>query len=62
MMLFRSKLGWSVLELLGWSVISERWAPLQNQETKRIGGGSLVASPMPKSIFSEGREDQLLKE
>ena len=27
------------------------WTPLQKQETKRIGGGSPVASPMPKSVF-----------
>ena len=30
--------------------------------TKRIGGGSPVASPMPKSVLSGGREDQLLRE
>ena len=32
------------------------------QETKRIGGGSPVASPMPKSVLSGGREYQLLRE
>ena len=47
-MLFQSELGWSMLELLGQSADSVRWTPLQKQETKRIGGGSPVASPMPK--------------
>ena len=28
-----------------------RWTPLQKQETKKIGGGSPVAAPMPKSIL-----------
>ena len=37
-------------------------AHLQKQDTKRIGGGSPVASPMPKSILSGGREDRLLRE
>ena len=36
---------------LGRSAGSGRWTPLQKQETKRIGGGSPVASPMPKSVF-----------
>ena len=62
MMLFQPELGLSVLDLLGRSAVSGRWAPLQKQETKRIGGGSPVASPMPKSVFSGGREDQLLRE
>ena len=62
MMLFQPKLDWSVLELLGRSTDSARWAPLQKQETKRIGGGSPVASPMPKSVLSSGREDHLLRE
>ena len=62
MMLFQQELGLSVLELLGRSADSEYWAPLQKQETKRIGGGSPVATPMPKSILSDGREDQLLRE
>ena len=40
------------LELpLGQSDGSGRWTPMQKQETKRIDGGSPVASPMPKSIF-----------
>ena len=52
----------SMLDLLGWSTDSVRWTPLQKQETKRIGGGTPVASPMPKSVLSEGREDQLLRE
>ena len=62
MIFFQPKLGWSLLELLGRSANSVRWTPLQKQETKRISGGSSVASPMPKSVFSEGREDQLLRE
>ena len=37
-------------------------APLQKQETKRISGSSPVASPIPKSVLSGGREDQLLRE
>ena len=51
-----------MLELLGRSADSVHWTNLQKQETKRIGGGSPVASPMPKSVFSGGREDQLLRE
>ena len=51
-----------MLELLGRSVDSGCWAPLQKQDTKRIGGGSSVASPMPKSVLSGGREYQLLRE
>ena len=40
------------LELsLGRSAGSGRWNPLQKQETKRIGGGSPVAAPMPKLVF-----------
>ena len=62
MMLFQPELGWSVLELVGWSADSVHWTPLQKQETKRIDGGSSVASPMPKSVLSGGREDQLLRE
>ena len=49
-------------ELLGRSADSVRWTPLQKQETKRIGGGSPVASPMPKSVLSWGKEDQPLRE
>ena len=62
MMFFESELGLSVLELLGRSTVSGRWASLQKQETKRIDGGSFVASPMPKLVLSCGREDQLLRE
>ena len=62
MMLFQSKLGWSMLESLGRSAFYGHWTPLQKQETKRTGGGSPVASPMPKSVPSGGREDQLLRE
>ena len=59
MMLFQQELGLSVLDSLGRSADSGCRAPLQKQETKRIGGGSPVASPMPKSVLSCGREDQL---
>ena len=52
MMLVQSELGLSVLDLLGRSAVSGRWAPLQKQETKRIDRGSPVASPMPKSVLS----------
>ena len=62
MMLFQSGLGWGVLELLGQSVASRCRVPLQKQETKRIDGGSPVTSPMPKSVLSGGKEDQLLRE
>ena len=55
MILFQLELGWSVLELLGQSADSVRWTPLQKQETKRIGGGSPVASPMPKSVLFWGK-------
>ena len=48
--------------ILGRSAVSGRYAPLQKQETKRISGGLPVASPMPKSILSGGREDRLLRE
>ena len=51
-----------MMKLLGWSADSESRAPLQKQETKRIGVGSPVSSPMPKSVPSDGREDQLLRE
>ena len=61
MMLFQLELGLSMLDLVGRSADSVRWTPLQKQETKRIGGGSPVASPMHKSVLSEGREDQLLR-
>ena len=36
---------------LGWSVGSGHWTLLQKQKTKRIGGGSPVASPMPKLVL-----------
>ena len=62
MMLFQSKLGLSVLDLLGRSASFGRWTPLQKQETKTIGEGSLVAASMPKSILSCGRDYQLLRE
>ena len=51
-----------MLESLGRSAGSGRWTPLQKQETKRIGGGSLVGSPMPKLVPSRERKYQLLKE
>ena len=62
MMLFQQELGWSVLESLGRSANFGCRAPPQKQEIKRIGGGSPVASLMPKSVLSGGREDQLLRE
>ena len=62
MILFQPELGLSVLELMGRSAVSRRWAPLQKQETKMIGGGSPVAFPMPKLVLSGGRKDQLLRE
>ena len=62
MMFFQSELGLNVLDLVGRSADSECWTPLQKQETKKIDGGSSVASPMPKSVLSGGREDQLLRE
>ena len=62
MMLFQPELGLSVLDLLGWSADSVRWTRLKKQETKRIGGGLPVSSPMPKSVLSRGREDKLLRE
>ena len=46
-----------MLELLDRSADSGCQAPLQKQETKRIDGGSPVASPMPKSVLSGGRKD-----
>ena len=61
-MFFQPELGWIVLGSLGRSADSVRRAPLQKQETKRIGGGSSVNSLMPKSVLSGGREDQLLRE
>ena len=62
MMLFQPELGWSVRGLLGWLVGPGCWAPLQKQETKRIGRGSPVASSMPKSVLSDRGENQLLRE
>ena len=59
---FSIGLGLSVLDLLGRSAVSGHRAPLQIQETKRIDEGSPVASPMPKSVLSGKREDQLHKE
>ena len=51
------------LELsLGRSAGSRHWTPLQKQETMRIGGGSPVAAPIPKSVLSCGREYQLFRE
>ena len=62
MMFFQPELGWSMLELLSRSTDSGFRVPLQKQETKRIGRGSPVASPMPKSVLSGGRGDQLLRQ
>ena len=45
-----------MLKLLGRSAGFGCRTPLQKQETERIGGGSPVASSMPKSAFSvEGK-------
>ena len=46
--------------LLGQFDGSGRLTPLQKQETKRIGGGSPVASPMLKPVTDE-RKNQLLR-
>ena len=54
MMLFQLELGLSMLDLLGQSADFGRWTPLQKQETKMIGRGSLVASLMPKSVLVGG--------
>ena len=62
MIRFQPELGWSVLKLLGQSVVSGRRTPLQKRETKRIDEGSPVPSPMLKSVFSDGRKDQLFRE
>ena len=68
MMLFQSELGWSVLELLGRSTDSGCRDPLKKQETKRIGGGSPVASlilstffPMEEKINCLGNEFSVCK-
>ena len=61
MMFFQPELGLGVLDSLDQSVDSIHWTPLKKQETKRIDGGLSVASPMPKSVLSGGREDQLLR-
>ena len=47
--------------MLGRSTDSGCRAPLKKQVTKRIGGGSPVTSPMPKSVLSDVREDRLLR-
>ena len=62
MMLFQPKLGLSMLDLLSRSARSRCWTPLQKQETNMIGEGLPVATPMPKSVLSGGRENQLLRE
>ena len=63
MMFFQLELGWSVLESLGRSAGSGRWTPLKKQETKKGSmGDSPIATPMPKSVLSGEREDQLLRE
>ena len=49
MMLFKPELGLSVLELLGRSAVSGRWAPLQKKETK----GSAGARPLPLRYLSQ---------
>ena len=50
------------LELsLGRFASSGLWTPLQKQETKRIGGGSPVAAPMPKSVLFAGENINCLE-
>ena len=60
-MLFQSELALCMLDLLGRSVGSGRWTPLQKQETTKDRQGSPVAAPMSKSILSGEREYQLLR-
>ena len=61
MMLFQAELGLNVLDLLDRSVDSGRWTPLLKQKAKRIDEGSSIASLMPKSVLSGGKEKQLLR-
>ena len=61
-MLFQSKLGWSLLELLERSTDSGCPAPLRKIRSKKDRRGSPIASPMAKSALSSGRENQLLRE
>ena len=49
MMLFQPELGWSVLELLGWSADSGCRAPLQNKKQKGLAG----ARPLPLGCLSQ---------
>ena len=49
MMVFKPKLGWSLLELLGRSANSGCLAPMQKQEAKRIGGDR----PLPLRCLSQ---------
>ena len=62
MMLFQPELGLSVLDLLGRSTDSVRWTPSSSAKSRKegIGGGSAVASLMPKSVLFGGREDHYL--
>ena len=50
-MVFQPELGWSVLDLPGRFADTRCPAPLQKQETKRIGVGSPVVSPMLSRFF-----------
>ena len=59
---FSTGTGLEHVGIAGRSAVSGRRASLQKRETKRIGGGSPVPSPMPKSVLYGGREDQLLRE
>ena len=45
---------------LGRSGGFERWTPLQKQERKMIGGGSPVATLMPKSVLSCGEKRSII--
>ena len=58
---FSIETGFDCAEFAG-PAVSGRWTTLHKQKTKRIGRSSSVASPMPKSVLSGGRENQLLME
>ena len=62
MMLFSVETGLEHAGILDRSADSGCWVHLQKQETKRNDEGSSVASPMPKSVLFNGREDKLLRE
>ena len=60
-MLFQPKMGWSLVELLGQSAVYGCWGSSAKIRNKEDWRGSHVASLMPKSVLSGGKEeDQLL--